>query len=190
MVVLTKIYTKTGDTGVTSLGDGTRTSKNNVRIDAYGTTDEANSVLGIAILHTDNIEIKKILHHIQNDLFDCGADLCVPETEKDLGYTPLRMTQTQTDYLENQIDFYNKDLPPLTSFILPGGTLFAGYIHHARTIIRRSERLVVALITQETINPHILTFLNRLSDFLFVLARFDNYHANGGDVLWVVGKNR
>lgn len=189
MVVLTKIYTKTGDSGETSLGDGTRVTKDNIRIDSYGTTDEANSVLGIAILHTNNAEIKKILTRIQNDLFDCGADLCVPETDQDLGYMPLRMTQSQTDYLETQIDFYNKDLPPLTSFILPGGTLFAGYIHHARTIIRRSERLVVALSHQETINPHIITFLNRLSDFLFVLARFDNYHANG-DVLWVVGKNR
>ena len=189
MVVLTKIYTKTGDMGETSLGDGTRVTKNNIRIDAYGTTDEANSVLGIAILYTDDIAVKKILTRIQNDLFDCGADLCVPETDKDLGYIPLRMTQLQTDYLEKQIDFFNKNLPPLTSFILPGGTLFAGYVHQARTIIRRSERLVIALSVQENINPHIMTFLNRLSDFLFVIARFDNYHANG-DVLWVVGKNR
>jgi cob(I)alamin adenosyltransferase len=189
MVVLTKIYTKTGDKGKTSLGDGTRVSKNTIRIDAYGTTDEANSVLGIAILHTNNADLKKILTRIQNDLFDCGADLCVPQTNTDLGYVPLRMTQSQTDYLETQIDYFNKGLPPLTSFILPGGTVFAGYMHHARTIIRRSERLVVGLSAHDTINPHILSFLNRLSDFLFVIARFDNYHANG-DVLWVVGKNR
>lgn len=189
MVVLTKIYTKTGDTGETSLGDGTRVHKNNLRVDAYGTTDEANSVLGLAVLHTENPQIKKVIERIQNDLFDCGADLCVPETDKDLGYVPLRMTQSQTDYLETQIDFFNKDLPSLTSFILPGGTLLAGHLHHARTIIRRSERLVVGLTIQEKINPHIITFLNRLSDLLFVLARFDNYHANG-DVLWVAGKNR
>ena len=130
-----------------------------------------------------------ILLKIQNDLFDCGADLCVPETDSDLGYVPLRMTPSQTDYLEQKIDFFNKDLPSLTSFILPGGTLFAGYLHHARTIIRRSERFVVTVNQTEKLNPHILTFLNRLSDFLFVLARFDNYH-NNGDILWVAGKNR
>ncbi|MFT6072666.1 MAG: cob(I)alamin adenosyltransferase [Alphaproteobacteria bacterium] len=189
MVVLTKIYTKTGDKGETSLGDGSRELKNHVRIDAYGTVDEANSVLGLAALYADKTALKDIIYHIQNDLFDCGADLCVPETDQDLGYTPLRMTAEQTLYLEKQIDFLNQDLPNLTSFILPGGTHLAGHLHHARTIVRRGERLVVQLMQQETINDAIITYLNRLSDFLFVAARYDNFHAHG-DILWVVGKNR
>jgi cob(I)alamin adenosyltransferase len=190
MVVLTKIYTKTGDQGQTSLGDNSRVFKNSVRVHAYGTVDEANSVIGLALLYCNNTDLKQILSHIQNDLFDCGADLCVPETTKDLGYTPLRMNNAQTNFLETKIDFYNKDLPSLTSFILPGGTKLSGYLHHARTIIRRAERFVVELIQQESINSAILTYLNRLSDLLFVIARYDNYHINGGDVLWIAGKNR
>jgi cob(I)alamin adenosyltransferase len=190
MVVLTKIYTKTGDQGQTSLGNNCRVFKNSIRIDAYGTVDEANSVIGLAILYSDNQNYKDILLHIQNDLFDCGADLCVPETDQDLGYTPLRMNGLQTDFLEKKIDFYNKDLPSLTSFILPSGTKLSSHLHHARTIIRRAERLVVALSQQEMVNSAILTYLNRLSDLLFVLARYDNYHVNGGDVLWIAGKNR
>lgn len=189
MVVLTKIYTKTGDKGNTSLGDFSVVSKDNIRVCAFGSVDEANSILGIAVLQSVDDKIKKILLRIQNDMFDCGADLCVPQTNQDLGYEPLRMTHQQTEYLEKIIDDYNQHLPPLTSFILPGGTVFAAHMHHARTVVRRAEREVVMLSKAENINPHIITFLNRLSDMLFVLARFDNFHKNG-DVLWVVGKNR
>jgi len=187
MVKLDKIYTRGGDTGETSLGDGTRLPKSAPRVAAYGDVDEANSVIGIVRLHVDGAD-DAVLARIQNDLFDLGADLCVPITENP-AYPQLRVTQAQVDWLEAQIDRMNADLAPLTSFILPGGTPAAAFLHQARTVVRRAERLVVTLIStpDEAVNRLVLTYLNRLSDLLFVMSR----HVNGqgaGDVLWVPGK--
>jgi cob(I)alamin adenosyltransferase len=187
MVKLDKIYTRGGDAGETSLGDGTRLPKSAPRVAAYGDVDEANSVIGIVRLHVDGAD-DAVLARIQNDLFDLGADLCVPITENP-EYPQLRVTQAQVDWLESQIDRMNADLAPLTSFILPGGTPAAAFLHQARTVVRRAERLVVALIStpDEAVNRLVLTYLNRLSDLLFVMSR----HVNGkgaGDVLWVPGK--
>ena len=187
MVKLTKIYTRGGDTGQTSLGDGTRVAKHDVRVAAYGTVDEANAVVGLARLHTSG-DVDAMLARIQNDLFDLGADLCTPETP-DPKYPPLRVVQAQVDRLEHEIDALNKDMKPLDSFILPGGSPGASWLHLARTVVRRAERLMTELAESETINSIAIKYANRLSDHLFVLAR----HLNDGgksDVLWVPGKNR
>jgi cob(I)alamin adenosyltransferase len=187
MVKLTKIYTRGGDRGETSLGDGTRVPKHDVRVAAYGTVDEANAVVGLARLHSSG-EVDAMLARIQNDLFDLGADLCTPEAP-DPKYPPLRVVQAQVDRLEHEIDALNATMKPLDSFILPGGSPAASWLHLARTVVRRAERLMTELSAHEAINPVAVKYANRLSDHLFVLAR----HLNDGgknDVLWVPGKNR
>lgn len=191
MVVLNKIYTKTGDDGTTALGSGERRPKYDLRIEAYGTVDETNSVVGLVRLALDGVdaEVDAILGRIQNDLFDLGADLATPETDKDLGYEPLRITDAQVTALENAIDLLNADLKPLRSFVLPGGTPAATYLHLARTVSRRAERLMVHLAAEERINPAATRYMNRLSDFFFVASRYLN-DKGAGDVLWVPGKNR
>jgi cob(I)alamin adenosyltransferase len=188
MVVLNRIYTRTGDGGETALGNGDRVKKYALRVEAYGTVDETNSALGLARLHATG-ETAARLAAIQNDLFDLGADLCRPEMEKDAEapYPPLRMVEAQVDRLEAEIDAINAPLSPLRSFILPGGTPLAAHLHLCRTICRRAERLTVALAAEEKVNPAAVKYLNRLSDWFFVAARA----ANGGDdVLWVPGANR
>ncbi|WP_373649504.1 cob(I)yrinic acid a,c-diamide adenosyltransferase [Schlesneria sp. DSM 10557] len=189
MVYLNRIYTKTGDTGETSLGDGRRVRKTDPRIIAYGTVDELNSSLGVALCASPSTEITSMLTLIQNDLFDVGADLCVPESETPLAYTPLRVTADQVEQLESWIDRANTRLEPLTSFILPGGTPASAQLHVSRTICRRAEIEVLRLMEVESINTQILIYLNRLSDLLFVLARSANDEGKG-DVLWVPGANR
>jgi cob(I)alamin adenosyltransferase len=189
LVKLDKIYTRGGDAGETSLGDGTRVPKSSARVAAYGDVDEANAVLGIVRLHLEGAEAA-LITRIQNDLFDVGADLCVPIVENP-EYPPLRVTQAQVDWLEGMIDQLNAELAPLNSFVLPGGTPAAAYLHQARTVTRRAERMLVALIANadEAINRLVLVYLNRLSDLLFVLSRHVN--AKGaGDVLWVPGGKR
>lgn len=177
MVQLNRIYTKTGDTGTTALGDGQRVPKTEPRIAAYGGVDELNSCIGMALAHGVRSRISDWLAAIQNDLFDVGADLCVPH-----GNEPrLRVTQPQVDQLEAWIDQINVELSPLQSFVLPGGTLAAAQLHLARTVCRRVEIGVVALSESEDINPCAISYLNRLSDLLFVLARFEN-HAGQDDV--------
>ncbi|MEM7652599.1 MAG: cob(I)yrinic acid a,c-diamide adenosyltransferase [Pseudomonadota bacterium] len=192
MVQLTRIYTRGGDKGKTSLGDGTRVPKHTLRVEAYGTVDEANSTIGIARLHTDG-DLDSVLGRVQNDLFDLGADLCVPEPEEDAPppeYPPLRVAKEQVDRLEAEIDAANEKLEPLNSFILPGGSPAAAQLHLARTIARRAERQLTALMEQEErLNPHALMYLNRLSDLLFVLGRLANDNGRS-DVLWVPGANR
>ena len=187
MVKLTKIYTRGGDKGQTSLGDGERVPKHDLRVSAYGTIDEANSVVGVARLHTQG-EADAMLARIQNDLFDLGADLCTAESENPK-YPPLRMTQPQIDRLEHEIDAMNAKMKPLDSFILPGGTAAAAHLHLARTVARRAERLMTELATHEKINGLAIAYINRLSDHLFVLARHLN-DDGAKDVLWVPGKNR
>jgi cob(I)alamin adenosyltransferase len=192
MVRLNRIYTKTGDDGTTGLGTGERRVKYDVRIEAYGTVDEANAALGIARLHTTGLpDLDSMLMRIQNDLFDLGADLCTPDTGKDLGYEPLRIVESQVLRLEQEIDLLNADLAPLRSFVLPGGTPAAAYLHLARTVTRHAERVMVDLSQRpdETVSPAALQYVNRLSDFLFVASRWVNAKASG-DVLWVPGKNR
>lgn len=191
MVLLNRIYTKTGDDGTTALGSGERRPKYDLRIEAYGTVDETNSVVGLVRLALDGVdaEVDAILGRIQNDLFDLGADLATPETDKDLGYEPLRITDGQVTALENAIDQLNADLKPLRSFVLPGGTPAATYLHLARTVSRRAERLMVHLAAEEKINPAATRYMNRLSDFFFVASRYLN-DKGAGDVLWVPGKNR
>jgi cob(I)alamin adenosyltransferase len=190
MVVLNKIYTKTGDAGETALGNGARVAKHSMRVTAYGTVDEANAVVGLARQHSDG-DIDAQLAMIQNDLFDLGADLCRPDMEQDADaeYPPLRMTDAQVDRLEAEIDVMNDALEPLRSFILPGGSALAAHLHQCRTVSRRAERLGVELATMEAVNPAAIKYLNRLSDWFFVAARIAN---NGGkdDVLWVPGANR
>jgi cob(I)alamin adenosyltransferase len=188
MVNLTRIYTKTGDDGTTSLGDMSRTSKNDPRLEAFATVDEANSVIGVAMLHIDNQQVLNILTQIQNDLFDVGADLCTPVVDEPK-VQPLRITERQVIYLEEFIDIYNSKLPALRSFVLPGGTAASAHLHVARTVVRRSERLTWNAIHQfgEGVNKLTAKYLNRLSDLLFVLARYENKAL--GDVLWVPGKN-
>ncbi len=188
MVYLNRIYTKTGDAGETSLGDGSRVSKSHPRVVAYGSVDELNSVLGLAIAATLPEEIATQIIRIQNDLFDLGADLCVPES-KAAGPQSLRVTAEQVAALEKLIDAANVRLKPLTSFILPGGTTAAAHLHHARTVCRRAEIAVIELAATETINTQTVIYLNRLSDLLFVLARVCNDNGNS-DVLWVPGQNR
>ena len=187
MVRLTRIYTRGGDKGETSLGDGSRVPKHALRVAAYGTVDEANAAIGIARLHVD-IEADAMLGHIQNDLFDLGADLCTPEGGR-RSAGALRISAAQVERLEHEIDAMNASLRPLNSFILPGGSAAAAHLHAARTVTRRAERLVSELAHAEPVNPEALKYLNRLSDHLFVLGRRVN--DNGAcDVLWVPGANR
>ncbi|MBS8273287.1 cob(I)yrinic acid a,c-diamide adenosyltransferase [Thalassospira tepidiphila] len=190
MVQLTRIYTKSGDKGKTALGNGTRVPKNSVRVDAYGTVDETNAVIGVARLHAQG-EVDEMLARIQNDLFDLGADLCTPGDGSDDNpeQPALRITAKQTERLETEIDQINASLDPLKSFVLPGGSALAAQLHVARTVSRRAERLIVELAGVETINPEAVRYVNRLSDHMFVLAR----HANSDgkeDVLWQPGLTR
>ena len=190
MVVLSKIYTRTGDKGDTALGDGTRRVKHDLRVTAYGTTDELNATVGLARLHADG-DLDASLSLIQNDLFDLGADLCRPDlaSDADAEYPPLRATQTQTDRLESEIDAMNGNLTPLRSFVLPGGSPLAAHLHLCRTVARRAERLSVELSQTEEVNPAVITYLNRLSDWFFVASRVANENG-ASDVLWVPGANR
>jgi cob(I)alamin adenosyltransferase len=191
MVKLTKIYTRGGDGGKTSLGDGTRRAKDDLRVAAYGTVDEANAAIGIARLNATGAD-NGMLARILDDMFDLGADLCVPETGRkgeSAGFKALRVTANQVKRLEDEIDAMNANLAPLESFVLPGGSAAAAHLHLARTITRRAERLMVRLSRTEAVNPEAIKYINRLSDHLFVMAR----HANGDgadDVLWRPGRNR
>ncbi|WP_448190569.1 cob(I)yrinic acid a,c-diamide adenosyltransferase [Azospirillum sp. sgz301742] len=189
MVHLTRIYTRGGDRGETSLGNGERVPKHDLRVAAYGTVDEANAVLGLARLHTQgDAEADSMLARIQNDLFDLGADLCTPE-QAEPKYPPLRIQDSQVDRLEREIDSMNEDLQPLTSFILPGGSPAAAHLHLARTVVRRAERLMTELALHDSVTPAAIRYANRLSDHLFVLSR--RLNGNGAsDVLWVPGANR
>lgn len=195
MVRLNKIYTKTGDDGTTGLGTGARCPKYDLRVAAYGTVDETNATIGMVRLHTENepslADIDKMLVRIQNDLFDLGADLCTPDTGEDLGYEPLRIIDTQVEWLEAQIDVLNADLQPLKSFILPGGHPASAHLHLARTVCRRAERMTTELADKpgEPVGTPVLRYLNRLSDFLFVAGRWAN-NKGQDDVLWVPGANR
>ncbi|MCJ9693912.1 cob(I)yrinic acid a,c-diamide adenosyltransferase [Rhizobium sp. PRIMUS64] len=192
MVKLNKIYTKTGDDGTTGLVSGPRRRKDDLRVEAYGTIDEANSAIGLARLHTAGLpELDAMLMSIQNDLFDLGADLATPDTGEPPTYEPLRIAETQVDRVEHDIDRLNAGLEPLKSFILPGGTPAAAHLHLARTIARRAERLMVALTRTdgEIVGEPAMKYVNRLSDFLFVAARHANDQGHA-DVLWVPGKNR
>jgi cob(I)alamin adenosyltransferase len=187
MVKLTRIYTRGGDTGETSLGDGARVSKADLRIEAIGTVDEANAAIGLARLHTDGAT-DAMLGRIQNDLFDLGADLCVPEGG-DTNKNRLRIATSQVERLEREIDALNAELAELNSFVLPGGVPAAAALHLARTVARRAERLIVALAVRDTLNPHAVAYINRLSDHLFVLARHLN-DRGARDVLWKPGATR
>lgn len=187
MVTLNRIYTKTGDKGETALGDGTRLAKHSPRIQAYGTVDETNAVIGLVRLHTEGA-VDAMLARIQNDLFDLGADLCVPETAK-RSEGRLRITDAQVERLEHEIDSMNAELSPLPSFVLPGGTAAAAYLHLGRTVARRAERLMVELAGVEQINAAAIRYINRLSDHLFVASRYVN-DKGAKDVLWVPGGNR
>ena len=190
MVQLTRIYTRGGDKGKTSLGDGSRVAKHDLRVAAYGTVDETNSVIGLIRLHTADLdpEVDAMLMRIQNDLFDLGADLCTPEQENP-EYPPLRITDDQVARLEQEIDRLNAELQPLKSFVLPGGTTASAYLHLARTVSRRAERLITQLSEVEPVNPAAVRYANRLSDHLFVMARWVN-DKGARDVLWVPGANR
>ena len=192
MVVLNRIYTRTGDDGDTALGTGERRPKFDLRVESYGTVDETNATIGMARLHTGaDANLDAMLARIQNDLFDLGADLCTPDTGGKLSYEPLRIIQTQVERLEKEIDELNVSLAPLRSFVLPGGAPAAAALHLSRTISRRAERLMVALSRTEgeVVSAPALQYVNRLSDFLFVASRYANLNA-GGDVLWTPGKNR
>ena len=185
---LDRIYTRGGDTGLTSLGDGTRVPKFHGRVRAYGGLDEANAALGVALLHIDDDEVRGVLSLAQNDLFDVGADLCRPERQ-DAKKPPLRVTGQQVERLERQIDHFNEALDPLTSFVLPGGSAASAYLHLARAAVRRAERDIAELGASETLNPEPLKYVNRLSDLLFVLARYMN-RRGAADVLWTPGLSR
>ncbi len=189
MVKLTRIYTRGGDRGETSLGDGSRVPKHQLRVAAYGTVDETNATIGLARLHTaDRPEVDAMLARIQNDLFDLGADLCTPHQETPR-HPPLRIIDAQVTRLEHEIDALNAALPSLESFILPGGTPAGAWLHLARTIARRAERLITELAETETVGTPAQRYINRLSDHLFVLSRAVN--GNGAhDVLWVPGATR
>jgi len=187
MVKLDKIYTRGGDKGETSLGGGARVGKNDIRVQAYGTADEANAIIGLARLHTDK-DTGTMLGRIQNDLFDLGADLCRPQSGDGQDQS-LRVSEDQVLRLETEIDAMNGDLEPLTSFILPGGNEAAAWLHLGRTVVRRCERLICALAETETVNLMAIQYANRLSDHLFVLARHVNNHGQD-DVLWQPGANR
>jgi cob(I)alamin adenosyltransferase len=190
MVVLSKIYTKTGDGGDTALGNGTRVPKHSLRVEAYGTVDELNAALGMARLHSAG-DVDADLARIQNDLFDLGADLCRPDHDQDAAaeYPPLRITDAQTIRLEHEIDAMTGVLAPLRSFILPGGLALSAHLHLCRTVARRAERLAVALAGEEAVNPAAVQYLNRLSDWFFCAARMANDDGRD-DVLWVPGANR
>lgn len=190
MVVLNKIYTRTGDKGDTALGNGERVAKHSARVTAYGTVDETNATVGMARLHATG-DMADALARIQNDLFDLGADFCRPGMEKDADseYPPLRMNDAQVDRLEAEIDVMNADLTPLRSFILPGGSPLATHLHLCRTVSRRAERLAVELATLETVNQAAVKYLNRLSDWFFVAGRVANNNGRD-DILWVPGANR
>ena len=190
MVVLNRIYTKTGDAGETALGNGARVAKHSIRVTAYGTVDETNATVGLARLHADG-EMDAALARIQNDLFDLGADLCRPDMERDAeaAYPPLRMIESQVERLEREIDVMNARLTPLRSFILPGGSALAAQMHLCRTVCRRAERLTVELATMEAINAEAVKYLNRLSDWFFVAGRIANDDGKA-DVLWVPGLTR
>jgi cob(I)alamin adenosyltransferase len=192
MVVLNKIYTRTGDDGTTALGSGGRRKKYDLRIAAYGTVDETNAAIGIARLHTaGDAALDAALARIQNDLFDVGADLCTPGHGKGPGGARLTVTDKQVAWLEAEIDRLNAELAPLRSFVLPGGSPAAAYLHLARTTCRRAERLTAELKDKagESVTPEVLKYLNRLSDYLFVAGRYAN-SKGAGDVLWKPGENR
>jgi cob(I)alamin adenosyltransferase len=193
MVVLNKIYTRTGDDGTTALGTGERVPKQALRIAAYGTIDETNAAIGMARIHLDSgaSKVDAMLMRIQNDLFDLGADLCVPDRGQKPGYEPLRVAQSQVDRIEKEIDELNGELKPLRSFVLPGGSPGAAALHVARTVCRRAERIIVELAAEpsEPVSDAVLKYVNRLSDFLFVASRYVN-DRGANDVLWVPGKNR
>jgi len=199
MVVLNRIYTRTGDDGTTALGSGERRPKHDLRVAAYGTVDETNAAIGVARLHTAAeaglADMEAMLARIQNDLFDLGADLATPDTGEPLGYEPLRIVASQVDRLERDIDAINAPLKPLRSFVLPAGTPAAAHLHVARTVCRRAERLAVELAGTpgEIVSPAAVKYLNRLSDLLFVMSRAANARAGGpegGDVLWVPAAGR
>jgi cob(I)alamin adenosyltransferase len=189
MVYLSRIYTKSGDGGETGLGDGTRVPKDHTRVEAYGQVDELNAALGLLAAYCPDGPEMVLIRDIQNDLFDVGADLCVPPAAGEEPGKALRVTAAQAERLEKAIDRLNEGLQPLESFVLPGGTPAAAWLHLARTVCRRAERAVVALARAEPVNPQVVIYLNRLSDLLFVLGRVAN---DGGkaDVLWVPGANR
>jgi len=206
MVVLNKIYTRTGDDGTTALGTGERRKKYDLRIEAYGTIDETNAAIGVARLSTrDNAALDAALARIQNDLFDVGADLCTPAKENERGKGPagkglagkgpggarLTVTDNQVNWLEAEIDRLNAELSPLRSFVLPGGSAAAAHLHLARTVCRRAERLIAELVDTpgEPVGTAVLKYVNRLSDFLFVASRYAN-DKGSSDVLWKPGENR
>ena len=192
MVVLSKIYTRTGDDGTTALGSGRRVAKYDLRVESYGTLDETNAAIGLARLHTRKAEpqLDAMLARIQNDLFDLGADLCFPDETRDTRGR-LQVSDAQVKRLESEIDALNRELQPLRSFVLPGGTPAASFLHLARTISRRAERLIVALAARpdEKVSESAIRYINRLSDFLFVAARYANDKGQS-DVTWVPGENR
>lgn len=197
MVTLNKIYTRTGDKGTTALATGERVAKHALRIESYGTIDETNATVGLARLHTgDDAMLDAMLARVQNDLFDLGADLATPgKTKEELGYEPLRIIEAQATRLESEIDELNAHLAPLRSFVLPGGRPVAAHLHLSRTISRRAERLMTALAEAEPglVSEAGLKYINRLSDFFFVAARYANWAPDGkgpGDVLWIPGANR
>ncbi len=192
MVRLNRIYTRTGDDGTTGLGDGARVPKHDLRVESYGTVDEANACIGMARLHCAELPaVDAMLSRIQNDLFDLGADLCTPDSGEPLPYEPLRILPAQVERLEREIDELNADLAPLKSFVLPGGSAAAAHLHLARTVTRRAERMMTALASNpaERVGAPALQYVNRLSDFLFVASRWVN-DKGARDVLWVPGKNR
>ncbi len=189
MVFLSRIYTKSGDAGETGLGDGSRVPKDHPRVAAYGGVDELNALLGVLLAQQPDLAEAELLRTIQNDLFDVGADLCVPQTADEPAGKRLRVRPEQSLRLEAAIDRLNAPLKPLSSFVLPGGRPAAAWCHLARTVCRRAERDVVTLARQEPVNPQVIVYLNRLSDLLFVLARVCNDQGQG-DVLWVPGQSQ
>ncbi len=193
MVVLNRIYTRTGDAGETALGSGERVSKSNIRIAAYGTVDETNATVGLVRLHLAGLDkLDAMLARIQNELFDLGADLCVPDRGVKLEFEPLRILPKQFERLEAEIDELNSELSPLRSFVLPAGHAAAAHLHLSRTVCRRAERLIVELKSHdgEHVSEGAIAYINRLSDFFFVASRWVNFKAANGDILWVPGKTR
>ena len=192
MVILNRIYTRTGDTGETALGNGERVSKAALRISTYGTVDETNAYVGVTRLSTTDMKIDAMLARIQNELFDLGADLCVPDRGQKLTYEPLRILPKQFERLEHEIDELNGELSPLRSFVLPGGHPAAAQLHVCRTVCRRAERLIVelSLLPDEPVSDGVIAYINRLSDFFFVASRWVNANHARGDVLWVPGITR
>ena len=193
MVVLNRIYTRTGDAGETALGTGERLSKAHIRIAAYGTVDETNAAIGVARLYLSELpKLDAMLARIQNELFDLGADLCVPDRGEKLEFEPLRILPKQYERIETEIDELNAELSPLRSFVLPAGHAAAAQLHVCRTVCRRAERLIVELksVEGEHVSEGAIAYINRLSDFFFVASRWVNFKAGSGDVLWVPGKTR